>query len=187
MGGYHADVGDARPEGASWRSRTSASRSPRRSSRRSRPGRSRTWRRCARRSRRGARADVDPGPRPQEGHGRSTRSWASRPVDELVDAIEDGRARRAQGVRREDRRRTSCEGLQQLSDSGGRVLVDVALDVAEELLDRAARAGQVRRAAYAGSLRRMRETIGDVDLLVASDSARADHGGVRRAAARRRG
>ena len=75
-------------------------------------------------------------------------------------------------------------GLQQLSDSGGRVLVNVALDVAEALLDELSRLKQVQRAAYAGSLRRMRETIGDVDLLVASERGRADHGHVRRAAVR---
>ncbi len=62
-------------------------------------------------------------------------------------------------------------GLQQLSDSGGRVLVNVALDVAEALLAELSSLKQVRRATYAGSLRRMRETIGDVDLLVASSQA----------------
>ena len=51
------------------------------------------------------------------------------------------------------------------------MLVSVALDVAEELLADLSTLRQVRRAAYAGSLRRMRETIGDVDLLVASNDA----------------
>jgi DNA polymerase (family 10) len=48
------------------------------------------------------------------------------------------------------------------------VLVSVALDVAEAMLAELTALKQVRRAALAGSLRRMRETIGDVDLLVAS-------------------
>ena len=49
--------------------------------------------------------------------------------------------------------------------------MNAALDVAESLLAELTAMKQVRRAAFAGSLRRMRETIGDVDLLVASDSA----------------
>ena len=49
--------------------------------------------------------------------------------------------------------------------------MNAALDVAESLLAELDGMKQVRRSAYAGSLRRMRETIGDVDLLVASDSA----------------
>ena len=62
-----------------------------------------------------------------------------------------------------------------------RVLVSVALEVAEDLLERFRRSTGVRRVAYAGSLRRMAETIGDVDLLVALDGSRTGHGGVRRA------
>jgi DNA polymerase (family X) len=60
-------------------------------------------------------------------------------------------------------------GLQQLHTSGGRVQISTALEIAETFLERLTQLRQVRRAAYAGSLRRMVETIGDVDLLVASD------------------
>lgn len=62
-------------------------------------------------------------------------------------------------------------GLEQLSTSGGRVLVSVALDVAETMLAELGEMKQVRRAAFAGSLRRMCETIGDIDLLIASTDA----------------
>ncbi|MGZ4150577.1 MAG: DNA polymerase/3'-5' exonuclease PolX [Actinomycetota bacterium] len=51
----------------------------------------------------------------------------------------------------------------------GRVRIDQALEVAEALLELLHPIPGVRRAAYAGSLRRMRDTIGDVDLLVASE------------------
>jgi DNA polymerase (family 10) len=51
----------------------------------------------------------------------------------------------------------------------GRVRIDQALEVAETLLGLLRPIRGVHRAAYAGSLRRMRDTIGDVDLLVASD------------------
>jgi DNA polymerase (family X) len=47
--------------------------------------------------------------------------------------------------------------------------VGVALDLAESMLAELEGLRGVRRAAYAGSLRRMQETIGDVDLLVASE------------------
>ncbi len=62
-------------------------------------------------------------------------------------------------------------GLEQLSASGGRVSVSVALDLAESMVAQLGELPAVRKVAYAGSLRRMRETIGDVDLLVASADA----------------
>src|SRR5919106_1394344 len=46
--------------------------------------------------------------------------------------------------------------------------MSIALDVAEELLEELRSVKEVARCTYAGSLRRMVETIGDVDLLVAS-------------------
>jgi len=91
-------------------------------------------------------------------------------VPELVAAIEDERVAGLKGFGGKTQENI-LRGLQQLSDSGGRVLVNVALDVAESLLAELGAMKQVRRSAFAGSLRRMRETIGDVDLLVASDSA----------------
>ena len=91
-------------------------------------------------------------------------------VPELVAAIEDERVAALKGFGGKTQENI-LRGLQQLSDSGGRVLVNVALDVAEALLTELSTLKQVRRAAYAGSLRRMRETIGDVDLLVASGQA----------------
>ena len=88
-------------------------------------------------------------------------------VDGLIEAIDDERVAGLKGFgkRTQD---NILNGLQQLSASGGRVLVSVALDVAEGMLAELTALKQVRRAAFAGSLRRMRETIGDVDLLVAS-------------------
>ena len=88
-------------------------------------------------------------------------------VEELVTAIEGDQLAGLKGFgpKTQD---NIVRGVQQLSASGGRVLVGVALDVAEALLEALTALPQVERAAYAGSLRRMRETIGDVDLLVAS-------------------
>jgi DNA polymerase (family 10) len=60
--------------------------------------------------------------------------------------------------------------VERASRDTGRVLIDVALDTAEGFLRRLRTFEEVRRAEYAGSLRRMAETIGDVDLLVASEA-----------------
>ncbi len=91
-------------------------------------------------------------------------------VPDLVAAIDDERVAALKGFGGKTQENI-LRGLQQLSDSGGRVLVNVALDVAEGLLSELSDLKHVQRAAYAGSLRRMRETIGDVDLLVASGQA----------------
>ena len=89
-------------------------------------------------------------------------------VDELVAAAERGELAALKGFSRTTERNV-LTGVRQLRASGGRVLVSEALEVAEDLLARLRAVAGVRRAAYAGSLRRMAETIGDVDLLVAAD------------------
>ena len=89
-------------------------------------------------------------------------------VDELVAAAEAGRLAAMKGFSRTTERNV-VEAARRLRASEGRVQVNEALEVAEDLLDRLRAIPGVRRAAYAGSLRRMAETIGDVDLLVASD------------------
>jgi DNA polymerase (family 10) len=89
-------------------------------------------------------------------------------VDGLVAAAEEGRLAALKGFSRTTERNV-IEAVRRLRASEGRVQVNEALEVAEDLLDRLREIPGVRRAAYAGSLRRMAETIGDVDLLVASD------------------
>jgi DNA polymerase (family 10) len=64
-------------------------------------------------------------------------------------------------------------GIDRLRESSERVLVSVARDLAEELLEALGSWRGVIRSAHAGSLRRMAETIGDVDLLVAASEADA--------------
>jgi DNA polymerase (family 10) len=88
-------------------------------------------------------------------------------VEELLGAIDNDAvaALKGFGKRTQD---NIMRGIQQLAESGGRVQVHVALDVAESLLGELDALAQVKRSAYAGSLRRMAETIGDVDLLVAA-------------------
>lgn len=88
--------------------------------------------------------------------------------EELLDAIHQHRIAelRGFGAKTEE---NILRGIRQLQQAGGRVQLGVALDLAEELLGELAQLRAVKRATYAGSLRRMCETIGDIDLLVASD------------------
>ncbi|HEY3263863.1 MAG TPA: DNA polymerase/3'-5' exonuclease PolX [Actinomycetota bacterium] len=91
-------------------------------------------------------------------------------VEQLLEALDSNRLEGLKGFgpkTEENIRR----GVAQMAESGGRVLLSLALDVAEELLAEIRTMKQVRRAESAGSLRRMVETIGDIDLLVAADEA----------------
>ncbi len=88
-------------------------------------------------------------------------------VEELLDAVQEHRLEGLKGFGPKTEQNI-LRGVAQLRESGGRVLLGLALDVAEELLAELRELRQVRKAEYAGSLRRMAETIGDIDLLVAS-------------------
>jgi DNA polymerase (family 10) len=89
-------------------------------------------------------------------------------VEDLVTAAQDGALKELKGFSKKTEENILA-GVRRAQQEGGRVQVNVALDLARLLLDRLSSIPSVRRAAYAGSLRRMRETIGDVDLLVASE------------------
>ncbi|MGW1174084.1 DNA polymerase/3'-5' exonuclease PolX [Kitasatospora sp. NPDC002543] len=63
-------------------------------------------------------------------------------------------------------------GIELMRQSGGRALLDTATELAEQLVAAISAVPGCTRCAYAGSLRRMRETVGDVDVLAtAEDSA----------------
>jgi DNA polymerase (family 10) len=89
-------------------------------------------------------------------------------IDDLRAAVESGRIAELKGfgARTESNIRRGLERLQQQT---GRAIVSVAMDLAEDLIERISSSVDVERIDHAGSLRRMLETIGDVDLLVASD------------------
>ena len=92
-------------------------------------------------------------------------------VEELTIALEDGSLDGLKGFG-EKTTENIRRGIRTLSSAGDRVKIGAALAIAEELLAELRDVPGVERCDYAGSLRRMAETIGDVDLLVASvDSA----------------
>jgi DNA polymerase (family 10) len=88
-------------------------------------------------------------------------------VEELRDAILAGKleGRRGFGAKTAE---NLLHGIAQLDQGGGRFLVSVAMAAAEEVVAELSAVTGCRRCTYAGSLRRMRETIGDVDILVAA-------------------
>jgi DNA polymerase (family 10) len=93
-------------------------------------------------------------------------------VEELRRALDAGQLAglKGFGARSEENIR---RGIQRLSQQSGRALISAATDLAEYFLERLGGREDVQRIEFAGSLRRMAETIGDVDLLAASEDPEA--------------
>jgi DNA polymerase (family X) len=89
-------------------------------------------------------------------------------VEELLDAIHEGKLRGLSGFGPKTEENI-LRGVRQMQQTGDRVLLSMAMDVAEEILGELNGVRAVSRSAYAGSLRRMRDSVGDIDLLVASE------------------
>ena len=90
-------------------------------------------------------------------------------VDDLAAAIKAGRLDGLAGFGAKSEERVAA-GIEVYRQGRERVLLDVALRTATEMVD--ALTPLSERCAYAGSLRRWRETIGDIDILAAAgDSA----------------
>jgi DNA polymerase (family 10) len=94
-------------------------------------------------------------------------------VDELVDAVKEGRLRDLKGFGAKSEE-SILHGIDLLRTTGtGRILLNAAMDVAEGIVAELSKVPGCERCTYAGSLRRMRETIGDVDVLVAAAESAA--------------
>lgn len=78
----------------------------------------------------------------------------------LAEAIEAGRLAGLKGFGAKTEENL-LRGIDQLEQSGRRVHLGIAMDLAEQVIASL----PADRIAYAGSLRRMRETIGDIDIL----------------------
>jgi DNA polymerase (family X) len=90
---------------------------------------------------------------------------------ELRDAIGAGRLTGLRGFGSKSEEKL-LRGIELLEGSGGRVLLDVAARTADTVVRAVRSAPGCLRCEYAGSLRRWRETVGDVDVLAAApDSA----------------
>ena len=89
-------------------------------------------------------------------------------LDDLQEAIKNNRLRGIKGLgpKTEDNLK---RGLEQLKEHGDKTRIDVALSLAEEIVAGLSQDQAVQEITYAGSLRRMCETVGDIDILAASD------------------
>ncbi|MFH8683137.1 DNA polymerase/3'-5' exonuclease PolX [Streptomyces lydicus] len=88
-------------------------------------------------------------------------------VPELLDALHEERLRDLKGFGPKTEENI-LHGIGLMQAAGDRVPVNVAMDVAEEIVAELSVLSGCESCTYAGSLRRMRETIGDVDVLVAA-------------------
>ncbi|WP_329493994.1 DNA polymerase/3'-5' exonuclease PolX [Kitasatospora herbaricolor] len=92
-------------------------------------------------------------------------------VDELAEAARAGRLGEVAGFGERSAERI-LQGIELRRQAGGRTGIDVATALAEEIVAALSAVPGCIRCAYAGSLRRMRETVGDIDVLAtAEDSA----------------
>ncbi len=85
-------------------------------------------------------------------------------VDTLKQVIASGEMAKLPGLGAASVKKIA-EGLAFLESSGGRTRLGEALLIAEEVADRVAELPGVKRVEIAGSIRRGKETIGDVDIL----------------------
>ncbi len=92
-------------------------------------------------------------------------------VDELSAAIDAGKLRdlRGFGIRSEEKLR---HGIEMARSLGQRVPIDVAADVAAKVVAAISNVPGCERCEHAGSLRRFRESIGDIDVLAAATDSR---------------
>lgn len=94
-------------------------------------------------------------------------------LDQLREACERGDVAGLKGFGRKTAQ-TILEGIDQVEQAGQRVYLADALPIVEELLAALKKLPSVTQASVAGSFRRRRETIGDLDILVtATDSSEA--------------
>jgi DNA polymerase (family 10) len=89
-------------------------------------------------------------------------------VQELAEAIPAGVLKGLKGFGPKSEENI-LRGISQMQQGGQRVQLGVAMDLAEDIVARLAAVQGCETCTYAGSLRRMAETIGDIDILVASN------------------
>jgi DNA polymerase (family X) len=91
-------------------------------------------------------------------------------VDDLTAAIKAGRLDGLAGFGAKSEERIAS-GIEVYRQGRERVMLDVASRLATTMVAALSAVPGCQRCAYAGSLRRMRETIGDVDILAAADDS----------------
>ncbi len=91
-------------------------------------------------------------------------------VDGLVEAVRAGKLRDLKGFGPKSEEKI-LHGVTLMRQASGRILLGTAMGIAEQIVAELSSVTGCARCTYAGSLRRMRETIGDIDILVAADDS----------------
>jgi DNA polymerase (family 10) len=90
-------------------------------------------------------------------------------VEQLAEAIQSGMLKGIKGFG-EKTEENILRGIQLMQQSGDRTQLGAAMELAEEIVAGLRAVEGVVRCEFAGSLRRMAETIGDIDILATSDA-----------------
>jgi DNA polymerase (family 10) len=93
-------------------------------------------------------------------------------LDELRQAAEQGRLRRLKGFK-EKTEENILKGISLVQAGRGKVLLGVALPIAERIVAYLREHAPVDHVSHAGSVRRMKEQVGDIDVLVTTADAAA--------------
>ncbi|MBN3039668.1 MAG: DNA polymerase/3'-5' exonuclease PolX [Candidatus Omnitrophica bacterium] len=88
-------------------------------------------------------------------------------VQELKQKAASGQLRQIEGIK-EKTESNIIKGIELLKKSDERMLISQALDIAESFISRIKKFKEVKRLELAGSLRRRKETIKDIDILAGS-------------------
>jgi DNA polymerase (family X) len=91
-------------------------------------------------------------------------------VDELTDAIQAHQLRELKGFGPKTEENI-LHGIMLMQSVGDRMQIGVAMELAEDIVAALEKVTGCEQCTYAGSLRRMKETIGDIDLLVAAEDS----------------
>jgi DNA polymerase (family 10) len=90
-------------------------------------------------------------------------------IEDLEKAAKNGKIRKLEGFG-EKSEQNILRGIDFLKKSKGRLLLGYVLPVAREIEERLRNLKEVQHVSIAGSLRRRKETIGDIDILVTSSN-----------------
>ncbi len=89
-------------------------------------------------------------------------------LDELEKTARDRRIRGLEGLG-EKTEKAIIESIERLRETEGTFVIAQARESAEELIDYLKEGGGIKKIEVAGSLRRCRETVGDIDILVCAE------------------
>ncbi len=93
-------------------------------------------------------------------------------VDQLEEAARAGRLRKLRGMG-EKTEQDILQGIGRVREYGKRTDLGLAWQIAENIMDQLRARAPIDQMQAAGSLRRMKETIGDIDILATSDDPEA--------------